>query len=202
MTAETVTRVKTEAGGHALPDAEYNRRWINRVKARVKINESGCWIWQGFLHKFRNQKPGQPGYAGSAYRGKCVRVHRKMLELKLGLDLPRELHACHSCDNPPCVNPDHLYPATNQQNHLDGGKRQRMQGQRKTHCDAGHEFTPENTYMGKRGLSASRQCKTCQRIRARVRAGWPPDEAYAITASIPQGAVTARRTFKFRRKAA
>lgn len=172
-------RVKTAAGGHALPDAEYNQRWIARIKARTVLNQHGCWIWQGFCHQFKNQKPGQPGYAGSAFRGKGVRVHRKMLELKLGETLPSTIHACHHCDTPNCVNPDHLYPATNQQNHLDGGKRKRMQGQTKTHCKQGHEFTEQNTYLSKRGLSFCRNCKECSRLRCLARYHADPERARA-----------------------
>lgn len=152
-------------GGADWTDADYIAYW----RSRCIVTETGCWEWQGFLMHFRNQKPGQKGYADSSFRGKKVRVHRKMLELKLGELLGPKLQACHSCDNPPCINPDHLYPGTNQQNHLDGGKRKRMQGQTKTHCKSGHEFTPENTYWGKRGLSFCRQCKECQRIKNRRR---------------------------------
>lgn len=168
-TSKERSRVPTTAGGFQIPDEVYIPQWLARIKARCVANEKGCLVWQGFLHTFKNQKPGQPGYAGSAYRGKSVRVHRKVLELKLGRDLPTEIQACHTCDNPPCCNEDHLYPGTNQQNHLDGGKRKRMQGQTKTHCKNGHEFTPENTFVDHRpGGGASRQCRECNRIRQRT----------------------------------
>jgi hypothetical protein len=150
----------------ALKDAAYNERWIERVKAKCIVNENGCWIWQGFCHPFRNMKPGQRGYPGGAYGSKSCRVHRRMLEVKLGKLLPTEIQACHTCDTPPCCNPDHMYPATNQQNHLDGAKRKRMQGQNKTQCVHGHEYTPENTYLDQRpGGGGSRHCRMCARIR-------------------------------------
>lgn len=152
--------------GRPLKDDAYNQRWIERMKAKCVVNENGCWIWQGFCHAFRNMKPGQRGYPGGAYGSKSCRVHRKMLEVKLGKLLPTEIQSCHTCDTPPCCNPDHLYPGTNQQNHLDGGKRKRMQGQTKTHCIHGHEFTPANTYVDSRpGGGASRHCRTCARVR-------------------------------------
>lgn len=158
-------RVKTAAGGHRVPDSLYNLQWLERVKKRVMVTETGCWIWQGFCHGFRNQKPGQPGYGNTNYRGRGVRVHRKMLELILGHDLPKHLHACHRCDNPPCCNPEHLYAATNSQNHVDGGRRGRMQGQWKTHCKNNHEFTPENTFIQVRGTIKRRICRQCGRDR-------------------------------------
>lgn len=155
--------------GSILPDEEYNRRWIERVRARCIVDANGCWVWQGSTQVSKNQRPDQVGYATTNYRHKTIRAHRKMLELTSGQTLPKHLHACHTCDNRPCCNPDHLYPGTNQQNHLDGGKRKRMQGQTKTHCKSGHEFTPENTYWGKRGLSFCRQCKQCARASGRRR---------------------------------
>lgn len=167
---------RTASGGHRLPDEEYAQWWIRRVRNNAVLTATGCWEWQGTQQRFKNQKPGQPGYAATSYRGKTIRAHRKMLELKLGHRLPTYLHACHHCDNPVCVNPDHLYPATNQQNHLDGGKRKRMQGQLKTHCKNGHEFTPENTYWAKRGLSKCRSCRECQ--RESQRRGWRENNAY------------------------
>jgi len=156
-------REKTAAGGYQLPDSIYIPQWLARVRARCVVNENGCWIWQGYLWRFRNQKPGQPGYGSTNWRGRSIRVHRKMLELKLGHELPKHLHACHTCDTPPCCNPDHLYAATNAQNHIDGALRGRMQGQHKTHCNRGHEYTPENTYFAK-GSPRRRACKTCQKI--------------------------------------
>jgi hypothetical protein len=163
-------------------DPEYAAYW----RAKSVVNEAGCWVWTGWQMRFRNQKPGQPGYAESSYHNKKVRVHRKMLEFKLGRALEPGEHACHACDNPPCINPDHLYPATNQQNHLDGGRRKRMQGQDKTHCQNGHELTPENTYLSKRGQSYCRNCRTCQRIRQRIKAGWPRELALSAE-RVPSG---------------
>lgn len=149
-----------------LPVADYNAQWMAGIRARCIETPEGCWIWTRFCHPFRNMKPGQRGYGNAAYRGKNVRTHRKMLEIKLGQELPKGLQACHTCDTPPCCNPEHLYAATNQQNHLDGGARGRMNGQWKTHCKHGHEFTPENTYMSPRPNGRPvRNCKECDRVR-------------------------------------
>src|SRR5256885_1674170 len=154
--------------GRNLPTEEYDQKWIAGIKARCIITESGCWLWTRFCWMSPHMKPPQRGYAAGAYRGKTLRVHRQMLKIKLGVPLEPGIHACHTCDTPSCCNPDHLYPATNQQNHLDASKRKRLYGQLKTHCDHGHEFTPENTRWQKCGLSKTRQCKECKRIRDRL----------------------------------
>lgn len=172
-----------------MTDADYIARW----KADCIVRPSGCWDWQKHCDHFRNMKPGQRGYPTASYRNKRVRLNRKMLELRIGRTLKPGMQACHRCDYPPCINPDHLYEATNQQNHLDGGKRKRMQGQLKTHCKSGHEFTPENTYWSKRGVSHCRNCLRCKLIRMRIEAGWTREQAESLPKSSPgQRPVNAR----------
>lgn len=87
-------------------DADYMAYW----KSRCIVTDTGCWDWQGWCTNFNHQQPGQRGYAGSTYRGNQVRLNRKVLELKLGRPLAPGEEARHTCDNKPCINPDHLIP--------------------------------------------------------------------------------------------
>jgi hypothetical protein len=146
--------------------------FIAYCKSRTVVTDKGCWEWQGSTENFRNIKPGQRGYSMTSFRSKRVRLHRWSLAHKLGRPIAPKMQAGHSCDNPPCWNPDHLYETTNQQNHIDGGKRGRMNGQSKTHCKHGHEFTPENTYWSRRYtvngvVGMIRNCRECSRIKCR-----------------------------------
>lgn len=176
----------------ALPDAEYNARWLERVFARCDKQPNGCWLWSGTI--------GKNGYGQTNYRNKTKRVHRQVHLLVNGDLLPGQ-DVCHSCDNRSCGNPLHLWAGTRKQNMRDCSEKGRADRQWMTSCASGHPFTEENTRRTSEGW---RQCKACHRIRQRVRSGWTREEAEVMAMTpIPQGEKTARRQFKFnKRKAA
>lgn len=61
------------------------------------------------------------GYGKLRHKGKCVRAHRLAYCLSNGLDIDdiKGLSVMHSCDNPSCVNPDHLILGTHKDNMTD-----------------------------------------------------------------------------------
>lgn len=70
----------------------------------------GCWEWTAGRHKY--------GYGKFSVGHSTVGAHKVAYELYVGL-IPQGMHVCHTCDNPPCVRPDHLFLGTAQDNAQD-----------------------------------------------------------------------------------
>lgn len=81
---------------------------------------SGCWIWIGGVD--------WDGYGATGFYNKNIKAHRASYLIFKG-DIPAGMSVCHSCDNPYCCNPEHLWIGTTKENQIDSFKKLRRQGE-------------------------------------------------------------------------
>lgn len=80
---------------------------------------SGCWLWTGYCQR----------YGFFKWNGKQTHAHRVSYEIHCG-KIPTGMEVCHKCDVPSCVNPDHLFLGSHDDNMKDMVRKGRSKGVR------------------------------------------------------------------------
>ena len=93
---------------------ELEKRFWEKVEKR---GDNDCWIWKGTKQK--------NGYGRIKVDGKSLLAHRLSYELNMS-KIPNGLWVLHKCDNPKCVNPNHLFLGNRSDNMKDAFKKGRM----------------------------------------------------------------------------
>jgi hypothetical protein len=127
------------------PLAEQFWAYVNRR------SDDECWPWTGS----RNRK----GYGTLRNNYRPLYATRVSWSLFHQREWPEGKIACHTCDNPSCVNPQHIWPGTNSENQLDKLRKGRAYNNG-SHCPRGHAYAGQPVYPSdkKAGL---RRCRSC-----------------------------------------
>lgn len=133
---------------------------VERFMSHVEKTPSGCWLWKG------HRRP--EGYGVIKVDGKALPAHRVSWSIHKKED-PGLLCVLHKCDNPPCVNPEHLFLGTRLVNNQDMDQK----GRRKSASGAlhGSKTMPERVARGERNGRARLSVPDVEEIRRRAANG-------------------------------
>lgn len=91
---------------------------LEGLLAETITTENGCMEW--------TRSNGGRGYGIVYYKGRSRQVTRVVLEFITGRELPKHIYALHKCDNPRCINPEHLFEGTPRDNMRDAVRKGRL----------------------------------------------------------------------------
>lgn len=117
---------------HAVHSEATRKTMAEEFIKHFDTPEHGCWEWKWLRDK--------DGYGLFPYAKTMHRAPRVALALD-GRPVKKGWYACHTCDNPSCVRPSHLYPGTPTQNAADAMTRGRVRKGEKVHSSKLTEAT-------------------------------------------------------------
>lgn len=157
-------------------------RFLSKVS--IVPTADGCMEWMAGRNK--------AGYGTVSLGNKTFVATRIMYALHYGID-PSELNVCHTCDNPPCINPEHLFLGTkadNMQDMLSKGRANKACGERHR-----SRTSPETLSRGDTHNSSKLTAADIPLIRADTRMHCVIADEYGVVRSVISN-IKRRHTWK------
>jgi hypothetical protein len=127
----------------SLEDIKAN--WNQQYTVEDRGYKTPCWIWKKSL----NPK----GYARCVFQRRTYTGGRLPWIMFMG-PIPKGLFVCHDCDQPPCVNPDHMFIGTNVDNMRDcRNKGRTLKGVKNSNAKLNDQKVREMRLLYKKGLT-------------------------------------------------
>jgi hypothetical protein len=142
-----------------------------------RSSKDACWTWKA--------AKGARGYGSFRIGYHTIGAHRVALALKLKR-LPSGI-ACHTCDNPSCCNPSHLYDGTDATNQLD----KKLRGRAASGHRHGSKTHPERIPRGERNGMAKLTDMEREKIHTLYATGRWTQQQLALRFGIRQPSVSA-----------
>jgi len=133
-----------------LNDPKYLLKIKERLKNNIEMDQNNCWNWK--------KKKMISGYGTTTFYAKWITTHRLSYLVFKG-DIPKDKIVCHSCDNPSCCNPDHLWLGTHKENTRDMMNKKvvfQFKGENNNMAVLNESIVLEMRSLNKQGLSVKK----------------------------------------------